>query len=300
MTSTIHITTGLPGSGKSTFATALVARSDGHVRRVNLDALRLMLDQNDGSNFRDDHEETVQQIQDAAILAAVDGGFDVVIDNTHLTPRLPRRYQRLLASRDVYFVVDDFTDVPVEECIRRDALRSAPVGEDVIRRMHKTLKSNPPLSTAELNKRPAFEPYTPDPTLPPAIICDIDGTLALHNGRGPYDTERCETDQLREPVARIIARCRRAGDRIVLLSGRSAEYRDHTQRWLDAHEVVYDRLWMRPAGDVRGDDVVKGELFDAHIRGSFNVRLVLDDRNRVVDLWRRLGLECWQVDYGNF
>ena len=59
-------------------------------------------------------------------------------------------------------------------------------------------------------------------------------------------------------------------------------------------------LWMRAAKDTRGDDVVKAELFDAHIRRRFHVRVVLDDRDRVVALWRRLGLPCWQVDYGDF
>ena len=57
---------------------------------------------------------------------------------------------------------------------------------------------------------------------------------------------------------------------------------------------------MRAAKDTRGDDVVKAELFDAHIRRRFHVRVVLDDRDRVVALWRRLGLPCWQVDYGDF
>ena len=43
---------------------------------------------------------------------------------------------------------------------------------------------------------------------------------------------------------------------------------------------------------------MKNELFDAHVRHRFAVRVVLDDRSRVVALWRRLGLTCWQVDYG--
>jgi hypothetical protein len=46
--------------------------------------------------------------------------------------------------------------------------------------------------------------------------------------------------------------------------------------------------------------VVKGELFDAHVRHRFNVRVSLDDRDRVVALWRRLGLPTWQVNYGDF
>jgi hypothetical protein len=57
---------------------------------------------------------------------------------------------------------------------------------------------------------------------------------------------------------------------------------------------------MRAAGDTRNDAIVKGELFDIHVRDRYRVRFVLDDRNRVVDWWRRIGLRCWQVAPGNF
>jgi predicted kinase len=302
---TVTITRGLPASGKTTAALKLVAESGGRVRRVNLDALRLMLDSNDGTvrNTRE-HEEVVLQVQDAAILAAVDAGFDAVVDNTHLVPRLPNRYKKLLATRDVTFEVADFTDVPVDECIRRDAARDRPVGEALIRDMAKRLKAGRRLTAEQLNSgrtAVAVQPYTADWSLPPAVICDIDGTLALHGGlRGPYDMEKCESDLVNGPVASALAVYANAGDRVILLSGRQEEVRPHTERWLAVHGIRYDELWMRAAGDFRGDDIVKAELFDAHVRHRFAVRHVWDDRDRVVALWRKMGLSCWQVSYGNF
>lgn len=302
---TVHVTQGLPASGKTTAALDLVRTSEARVRRVNLDLLRLMLDDNDGSvRHGRDHEDVVLATQDAAILAAVDAGFDVVIDNTHLVPRLPGRYKRLLASRDVKFAVIDCTDVSVEECVRRDSDRAGTVGEQQIRGMHERMvsvrKSGWRLTADWLNDRPVVRPYVPTGTLPPAVLCDIDGTLAHHQNRGPFEMEKCETDLLDEEVARILALCNRADDWVVLLSGRQSEFREHTERWLKANGVVYDELWMRAEGDRRPDDVVKSELFDAHVRDRFDVRFVLDDRARVVALWRRLGLRCWQVAYGNF
>lgn len=299
--STVTIMRGLPASGKTTAALMMVADFGGRVRRVNLDDLRRMLDDNDGTvRLGRAHEEVVLATQDAAILAAVDAGFDVVVDNTHLVSRLPNRYKRLLATRDVTFEVRDFTDVSVEECVRRDAGRERSVGEAVIRDMAKRLKGRP-FTAEQLNDRPVIEPYVGDRSLPTAVLCDIDGTLALHGGlRGPYEMEKCETDLLNVEVARILALCDRAEDYVVLLSGRQSEYREHTERWLAKHQVVYDELWMRPAGDRRGDDIVKAELFDAHVRRRYNVRFVLDDRDRLVALWRRMGLPCWQVNYGNF
>jgi predicted kinase len=302
---TIHVTQGLPASGKTTAALELVRQSEGRVRRVNLDSLRLMLDDNAGSVRRGRaHEDVVLAAQDAAILAAVDAGFDVVIDNTHLVPRLPSRYKRLLASRDVQFAVIDCTGVPVEECVQRDAERPGSIGEQLIRTMHERMlaagKSGWRLTAEWMNDRPTVRPYVPTGMLPSAVLCDIDGTLAIHAGRGPYEIEKCETDLLNEEVARILALCDRAEDYVVLLSGRQSEFRDHTERWLKANGVVYDELWMRAEGDRRPDDVVKAELFDAHVRDRYDVRFVLDDRDRVVALWRRLGLRCWQVAPGNF
>lgn len=301
---TVHLTRGLPASGKTTFARQLVEQSGGRTRRVNLDDLRLMLDFNDGGvRHGREHEETVLAVQDQAVLAAIRGGFDVVVDNTHIPARIPNRLKRVVAGQ-ARFEVHDFTHVPVDECIKRDATRPRPVGEQVIRSMADRLasvgKSGFHLTADYLNDIPTPQPYEPDPLAGTAVLCDIDGTLALHAGRGPYDFEACESDALNPEVARILALCKASGDYVILLSGRQSEYRTHTERWLARRGVVYDELHMRAEGDRRGDDVVKAELFDTHVRYRFNARFVLDDRDRVVALWRRMGLACWQVNYGNF
>ena len=58
---------------------------------------------------------------------------------------------------------------------------------------------------------------------------------------------------------------------------------------------------MRSEGDHRKDSIIKEELYNIYVKGLYNVKLVLDDRNVVVDLWRnKLGLTCLQIDYGNF
>lgn len=308
MTSTVHLMRGLPASGKTTRALELVAASNGRMRRVNLDDLRAMLDPGTERERKSKgHEETVLAIQDAAVLAAIDGGFDIVVDNTHLVARIPNRLKRVVSGRAV-FEVHDFTYVPVEECVRRDALRPSPVGQEAILGMAKRLasvgKSGWKLTADQLNDVPQVAPYVPDPLLDHAVVCDIDGTLAIHDGRDPYDLDRLETDLLSDPVACALALYDRADHYVILLSGREegeqGQHRAATERWLAKHQVPYDELWMRPGGDKRGDDIVKAGLFDAHVRGRFNVRMVLDDRDRVVALWRRMGLACWQVNYGNF
>jgi len=281
------------------------AESEGRMRRVNLDDLRAMLDVPAPERGRSHaHEQTVLAIQDAAVRAAVDGGFDVVVDNTHMTPHIPKRLKAAVAGQAV-FVVHDFTDVPVEECVRRDAERERAVGEEIIRLLahkHGVARRGGWRLTAEwLNDEPSVEPYVADPALPSAVMCDIDGTLALRGARGPFDFTRCGEDLLNVSVRGALRSFRGAdGDVIVLLSGRGEEHRERTEAWLRAHEVPYDELWMRAAGDGRRDDVVKAELFDRHVRHRFAVRVSLDDRDRVVAVWRRMGLPTWQVNYGAF
>ncbi|MEU5596663.1 AAA family ATPase [Streptomyces sp. NPDC020298] len=302
---TIHVMSGLPASGKTTAARKLLAESGGRIRRINLDDLRAMFDNYEGGRtWSRAHEQTALDVQDAAVRAAIDGEFDAVVDNTHLTPHIPKRLKAAAMGRAT-FVVHDFTHVPVEECLRRDAARENAVGEDVIRRLHgnhvKATRNGWRLTDAWMNDTPPVEPYLPDPGLPSAIMCDIDGTLALMGNRGPYDFTRCGEDALNESVRRALVSFRLANnDEIVLLSGRGEEFREQTEGWLTRHAVPYDELWMRPAGDTRRDDIVKAELFDAHLRHRYNVRVSLDDRDRVVALWRRMGLPTWQVNYGNF
>lgn len=301
----VHVMTGLPASGKTTAARRLQAESEGRMRRVNLDDLRTMLDIPSPERGRSHaHEQTVLAIQDAAVRAAVDDGFDVVVDNTHLTPHIPKRLKSAVAGLAT-FVVHDFTDVTLEECVRRDSERERSVGEEIVRLLAdkhtKARKGGWQLTDAWLNDQPPVDPYVAVPALPSAVMCDIDGTLALRGDRGPYDFSRCGEDLLNVSVRQALHSFRRAdNDVIVLLSGRGEEHREKTEEWLRRHEVPYDELWMRDIGDGRRDDVVKAELFDRHVRHRFAVRLSLDDRDRVVAVWRRMGLPTWQVNYGNF
>lgn len=162
--------------------------------------------------------------------------------------------------------------------------------------------------------------------LPKAILVDLDGTLALFEGRrNPYDASRCdETDDPNPAILYLlkIIDCHnrdicnmadssqagvygrfmdRNGVKIILMSGRDSKYRPPTERWLSKHRIPYSLLYMRKEGDVRKDSIIKRELYEEHIANKYEVLFVLDDRNQVVDLWRKgLGLHCFQVNYGDF
>lgn len=157
--------------------------------------------------------------------------------------------------------------------------------EDIERRMHEKV--------AEL------EAYLRGDGLTRAIICDLDGTLALMQGRGPFEWHRVGEDALNKPVAELLHRYQ-DDHAILIVSGRSEECRVDTVRWLKKHDIPCLCLFMRKAGDYRKDAQVKLEIFHESIAGRYQVVLCLDDRNQSVEFWRSLGLTCFQVAPGDF
>lgn len=143
---------------------------------------------------------------------------------------------------------------------------------------------------------------------PRAIICDIDGTLALIGNRNPYDYTDVINDQPNFPIIGILnthvfldnLNPHWERTRIILMTGREETCREDTEKWLDHNGVIFDELYMRPEGDRRKDYVVKQELYEQHIKKNLAVMFVLEDRNKAVKMWRYLGLTCLQVAEGNF
>lgn len=245
-------------------------------------------------------EENISAAQRGLVRALLERKVSVIVDDTNLRLRFARAWAELAHEASVEFEVLDVT-TPVEVCIERDALRAGTqrVGRAAIEDMAKRFAVWP--AVGEIEAVPA-KPYTPDLTLPSAVLVDIDGTVALMQGRSPYDGTLLHTDSPNPVVVRLVKDLRHAGERIVFCSGRDEEHREVTRRWLLEHEVgaIGDALLMRPTGDTRKDAIVKRELFDQHIRDNYAVRFVLDDRNQVVRMWRSLGLTCLQVADGAF
>ena len=138
-----------------------------------------------------------------------------------------------------------------------------------------------------------------------AIMCDLDGTLSLLNGRSPYKAETCNEDLVNEPVAKLVDAMYSQGYAIIFLSGREDKYRPQTLEFLDkAVKCARDwqhLLYMRETGDFRKDSIVKRELFINNVQSKWKVLFVLDDRQQVVDMWRNIaGLKVAQVAEGDF
>lgn len=302
------LTRGLPASGKSTYARNLVD-SDPSFVRLNRDDFRQMLY---GKAVLDTTGEmAVTVAQHGAVESALKNGMNVIVDDTNFFPRAVKNLLKIADKYDAEVQVVNFTDVSLEECIRRDIVRreqgksnlSGAVGEAVIRSMHdRYIKGRQlPLPIPEMPVL-EVEPYVANAGMPSAIIVDIDGTIAKMVDRSPYDWMRVSEDQ---PVEAVITAVRDAARNrhIIFMSGRDASCREITNQWLHRYvglPSAFYELFMRPEGDNRRDDIVKLELFNTHVRNDFNVKYVLDDRAQVVRMWRKLGLTCMQVAEGEF
>lgn len=277
------LTKGLPASGKTTWARQTLADNPGQMKRVNKDELRAMLD---GGKWSKHNETFVIRVRDNLIMQALNEGYHVIVDDTNLHPKHEAQIRQLVKGLAVV-EIQDFTHVSVEDCIKRDQQRHNYVGEKVIRSMYDQFL------------KPPVVPVVHDPALPYAILCDLDGTLALFGDANPYDRDFMR-DDMNLAVQSTLAAFKAQGYTVLLASGRKATARQQTEAWLAHHGVAYDRLWMRQADDNRKDAIVKREIYEGHIKGVWNIMAVLDDRDQVVELWRSLGLTCFQVEYGDF
>lgn len=318
---------GLPGSGKSTEAAALVKREPKRWVRINRDDLRGMC-AGPGNNPHGnrDREDLVRNMKNELIRQCFREGYDVILDDTHLVNQTVRKLHELAASIGDVKVIEKGVNVPVQTCIERDAKRTgfAKVGEDVIKKFASLagVDKGRKLSDKEAYYPPRWAPvggnnemtYEDDPNLITTIDCDLDGTTSLLNGRSPYDASTCDRDPPNRPVVECIkamyAYCvsRAAAEgknskdvKVIFTSGREDKYRPQTEAFLNEHlSGIPYLLYMRRSGDQRKDSIIKEEMFVENIKGKWNILFVLDDRNQVVDQWRSMGLHCFQVAPGNF
>ncbi|MEU4334638.1 AAA family ATPase [Micromonospora lupini] len=292
-------TRGLPASGKTTFARTLQPS----VVRVNRDDLRRML--HGERLFTQWAEAQVTVVQRAQVEALLRARADVCVDDTNLRARSLRGWAELAARHGADFEVHDFTDVPLDECLRRDAARPAAeqVGADAIRRLHERYlegRTLPlPVPQARSGGPAAVHPPSTEP--PEIVLVDIDGTVALAVSRSPYDMTRVGLDEPNPAVIAAVRAMHAAGYGVVFCSGRDASARPATEAWLARHvRVPYLGLHLRAVGDTRKDSIVKREIYDREIRDRYRVVGVFDDRVQVVQMWRALGLTVFQVADGDF
>ena len=147
------------------------------------------------------------------------------------------------------------------------------------------------------------------------IIFDLDGTLAdvsvrkklatKPNGKMDWDKfldpDNIKLDVPNDPVVRMAQLFAEDGFTIIIFSGRSDKTIHITRSWLTRNRVPFHKLVMRDSvtNHFVPDDILKKDMLDKHLDID-DIFFVVDDRQKVVDMWRSLGLKVFQVDEGNF
>lgn len=298
---TIYCLIGTPAAGKTTLAETMVRYMNAVI--ISRDKLREMLYGYKPENMKaywdredvNDLEKGVNGFQDALIKQTLKAGKDIILDNTHLRLKYINDLKKYNQPLKFILVETDY-----ETALERDAARVRSVGSDVLLKMFQELEHLKKTFDFKDWTPPVVEPIVSDDTKPHAFVFDLDGTLALNNGkRSPYDWKRVGEDDVNLPVKTVLNALSGYGWHIILCSGRDGVCKPETQEWLDKHEIDYDRLFMREKGDQRKDYIIKEELW-REISEHYHIVAMFDDRNQVVDHGRKLGFPVFQVQEGDF
>lgn len=285
------ILVGPPGSGKSTLAKQYEA--DGFVRCSQDDEGKL----GHMVTFRD----------------ALHAGKDIVVDRMNFSRDQRKTYleQAKTFDYDTHIAVIHF---PRRECFKRMQLRKD----------HPTIQDD---SSANSALNVFFSKYekplageadlirfiNPVGERPQAIIVDLDGTLCnldnrLHHVRPPAGVKKnwkgffddLEHDIPHEGVATIVRKFEGSDVKVVFASGRPDDFARKTTAWLEKFGFPSRELYMRCRGDHREDFVAKEIILDFEILTRYTPLFFIDDRQQVIDLWRRRGFVALQCAKGDF
>lgn len=290
----LYLMVGPPGSGKSTYSRHLV--SSGAIY-VNQD-----LQGKDHINLFN---------------VAVANDMDIVVDrmgfskgqrNRYLDPAKARGYETEI------IVIHQPYKVCYERCVAR--------------KDHATIKDSSTASAALNTFFTKYERVTddeanvikrvfPEGDKPSAVICDLDGTLCdvshrRHFVRRPEGVKKdwqgffkgMVDDKPNKWCGDLLHAMHKAGQQIVFCSGRPDNWRKETTEWLQKYGFFnfgHDfYLYMRPRGDSRDDTIIKEIILDFELLTRFTPYFMIDDRKRVVDMWRSRGYTCLACADGDF
>lgn len=275
------ITVGCSASGKSSFAKDL-CENDKTFVEVNRDLVRFNGEKKDWATYKFNkaNESRVTEICNQQINNAIENNKNIIVSDTNLN----NIFRNILIDKlesNGYEVELKIFDVEFEELLKRDNNREGGVGYEVLLNQYVNFQRNikgiiPVDGFIDLGKENCY-------------ICDLDGAIADNTNRKIFDFSCVDTDTPIFHVVTIVKSLIKCGHKIVFVSGRDDICNEQTEHWLkQIFNLDTVELFMRKTGDKRKDYIVKMEIFDEHIRNTYNVLGCFDDRKQVIE-------QCWNV-----
>jgi FMN phosphatase YigB (HAD superfamily) len=137
------------------------------------------------------------------------------------------------------------------------------------------------------------------------VIFDLDGTLinissVVHLADAKEWEEFADATLTCPPFpemveyARHIQQLKTVG--LIVVTAKPERLRQRTLNWLSMQGIIADELLMRPNKDFRTSAELKPGLLQQHLGDEWKGQILfaIEDRDKVVDAWRALGIACLQ------
>ena len=292
------LTRGIQGSGKTTWARQWVEEDPENRVRINNDDIRNML----GKYWVTSRENLVSSIKKNMAEEAINRGYDIVVDNMNLNPKEILFWKDMVKmanmNPDGYQYEIEFKDffIPLEECIRRDAMRPNPIGEKVIRETWKRYKHF--IQTTEVERYvDNLRKYTGKPK---CIVIDMDSTMCFNTTKRPWFGDGAAEGMINDvPNTGMCDMIRKLQEdfTIVVATGRDTTQEAVTKEWLAKQGINADEFYFRTNKDYRKGVVVKKEQIEA-ILEKYDIVAIFDDCEPIVNMYREMGLTVLQPNKG--
>lgn len=141
----------------------------------------------------------------------------------------------------------------------------------------------------------------------PWVIFDLDGTLAdishrldlILDKKWDESMEKIPMDKLVGDICQLYQMCVNSGYNIAIVTGRSEKFMDLTIDWLRKNFIFWDEIHFRKYDDKRSDVQVKQDIYNDFFQER-KILFVVEDRDKVVSMWREIGITCLQCKKGDY
>lgn len=233
--------------------------------------------------------------------------YDIVIDNMNLNPKGWKEYEEWIktyntSSHAVNINVQyelEFKDffTPVEECIRRDSLRTNPIGEKTIKDIWNKYKHF--IQTTSVEKY-VDNLIKLDPNKPACIVIDMDSTMCFNTNKRAWYGEGSTEEMINDVPNLGVIKCVEILQNyfpIIVATGRDTSQIEVTKQWLDKYNIKPKAFYFRKEGDYRKGVIVKKEQI-TQILENYNIMVIFEDSQPIVDMYREMGLTVLQPNKG--